>query len=89
MVNEKKYVICEACNGTGEWEVECCNGSDGCSCGGQLVSMGVCNVCEGTGERHINANTMANVETIQGHCFIGTGPTSGIWANRSRRLSKI
>ena len=73
---------CEACLGHGEWEVECCNGSGGCSCQGQTVYMGKCLVCHGTGMRSPNADVAANRKSITGYCFIGTGPTSGIWAGK-------
>lgn len=43
-------IECPYCFGDGTWEVECCNGSYGCSCGGSPVHMGNCNVCKGTGK---------------------------------------
>ncbi len=66
--------FCEACNGTGEWEAECCNGADGCSCRGEPVYMGKCRVCGGTGLKHKGANPMANVKSIEGKCFLGSDP---------------
>jgi len=74
-------VPCEHCQ-NGRWETECCNGANGCDCRGERVDMGACNVCGGTGMRRPDANTRANIEAIQGRCFIGRGPTSGYWAGR-------
>ncbi len=64
---------CECCNG-GHWETECCNGSGGCSCGGQRIDMGPCHVCRGLAYRRPDANLNANINTIQGLCYIGSGP---------------
>ncbi len=89
MYDNGNYVFCEACNGMGHWEAECCNGSGGCSCQGQPVNMGVCNVCGGTGKRHIDADRMANVKDLKGCCFIGSGPTTGYWATKGKRLNRI
>src|SRR5688572_8402759 len=58
----------------GQWEAECCNGADGCSCRGQRVPMGRCNVCDGTGqvrEDMQGVDTFANSRAIAGRCFIG------------------
>jgi hypothetical protein len=44
--------------------------------------MGKCNVCNGTGWHRPDADTRANLRTIQGRCFVGSGPTRGYWANR-------
>lgn len=67
-------VPCEACNSTGRWETECCNGSGGCDCGGSVLDMGACNVCRGSGMRTPDADVMANVNAIRGLCYIGAGP---------------
>lgn len=75
-------VRCEACLGSGYWEAECCNGSGGCSCRGVAVPMGACNVCGGSGWRAADADTYANVRSIQGYCFLGSGPSSGYWAGK-------
>jgi hypothetical protein len=64
---------CDCCEG-GFWEVECCNGSGGCSCKGQRVAMGPCNVCRGTGWISPDADRRANLRTIEGLCYIGSGP---------------
>jgi len=74
---------CDCCNGRGEWEVACCNGSGGCSCGGELVPMGTCNVCHGTGEIDETADKMANVRAIRGFGFIGSGPAGGYFGCRA------
>lgn len=69
---------CPSCDGAGQWECECCDGSGGCSCRGQPVPMGRCNVCHGTGEVRadgVGVNTMANAEAIRGRCYLGSGPT--------------
>ena len=77
---------CEACYGTGQWEAACCDGSGGCSCRGDVVPMGRCNVCHGTGDRDENANLMANVETIRGYGFLGSGPSYDYFG--CRRMNK-
>lgn len=69
--------ICRACNGEGQWYTECCNGSGGCSCGGDIVPMGRCNVCDGSGVEQEGADPAANLTTIEGFGFIGSGPTGG------------
>lgn len=69
---------CDCCE-NGRWETECCNGAYGCSCRGQRVDMGRCNVCRGTGWRRPDANTRANVDTIRGALFTGSGPRGGYW----------
>ena len=73
---------CEMCDCTGQWETECCNGAGGCSCHGERVPMGRCNVCGGTGMRDENADVRANIKAIQGMCFIGSGPRTGYWAGK-------
>lgn len=73
---------CPGCLGSGYWETECCDGSGGCSCRGGRIQMGTCNVCRGYGVIGADANRMANVEAITGYCFIGTGPSSGYWADK-------
>jgi hypothetical protein len=74
-------IPCEMCF-NGQWEAGCCNGASGCDCHGQAVPMGRCNVCGGTGMRRKDANKMANVDTIRGRCFIGSGPRTGYWAGK-------
>lgn len=74
LTSENETVPCEACNGSGRWETECCNGSGGCDCGGQVLDMGNCNVCGGSGMRKPDADVMANVNAIRGLCYIGAGP---------------
>lgn len=81
--------ICPGCGGQGEWWAECCNGAGGCSCHGQPVYMGMCNVCNGKGEVSDNADTMSNVKIIEGACFIGSGPSIGYFANRGKRLNIV
>jgi hypothetical protein len=76
-----ELVQCRNCIG-GRWSAECCNGAGGCSCRGQEVDMGACNVCNGTGWHSPEANTMANCDSIRGQCFIGSGPKNGFWAGR-------
>lgn len=69
------------CYGDGYWETECCNGSGGCSCRGERVNMGPCNVCRGTGKIDPNNyDSKANLRTIQGYCFTGSGPSTGYWS---------
>lgn len=67
---------CRSCEG-GEWFTECCNGSGGCSCRGQVISMGPCGVCGGSGWHRKDADPLANARSIAGYGFIGTGPRSG------------
>lgn len=77
-------VMCAACNGSGTWETECCNGWGGCSCRGGLVAMGPCRGCGGRGEVPIEHNDPgANTRWLYSTraCFIGSGPASGYWAN--------
>lgn len=67
---------CGACRGSGEWETECCSGASGCSCRGDGVPMGACQVCHGRGVIGPDADRMANIRTIEGASYIGSGPTS-------------
>jgi hypothetical protein len=67
---------CECCD-NGQWWTECCNGAGGCDCRGQPIQMGACNVCGGTGWCRVDADTRANLRTIEGMCFIGSGPKAG------------
>lgn len=70
-------VPCPSCYGSGQWEGECCNGSGGCTCRGQRVPMGRCNVCHGNGEVRadgVGVNPGANAEAIRGLCYLGSGP---------------
>jgi hypothetical protein len=79
---------CPSCLGSGEWETACCNGAGGCDCRGELVPMGTCNVCQGCGRVPADISKeqlRANVRSIQGLCFIGRGPTSGMWATMGTR----
>lgn len=81
MSEQKK---CPGCNGAGTWETECCNGAGGCSCEGEPVDMGMCNVCHGSGEVGPDHDPRANLKKIQGLHFIGTGgrDTYDLWPNR-------
>lgn len=75
---------CRFCHG-GEWFTECCNGSGGCSCGGDIVPMGRCHVCGGSGIEPENADPGANVAAIEGFGLIGTGPqSSGLYDDLPR-----
>lgn len=76
-----EQVRCRYCV-NGRWETECCSGADGCDCRGQVIDMGRCNVCGGTGWHSLDADTRANIRTIEGRCFIGRGPTRGYWAGK-------
>jgi len=68
-----ELIECEHCN-NGKWETECCSGAYGCTCMGGLVDMGSCKVCNGTGWRRPDANPEANIETIRGLSYAGSGP---------------
>ncbi len=80
-MNENE-IDCPYCFGAGYWECECCSGASGCSCEGQPVNMGDCQVCHGTG-RVIDGeyDISANGKVIEGYCFLGSGPKGGYWAN--------
>jgi hypothetical protein len=66
---------CPVCHGDGTWETECCDGSRGCSCRGERVPMGTCNVCGGSGQvEEGNFNPRANLEMIRGMSYTGSGP---------------
>ena len=70
-----KLERCPACHGRGEWETECCDGSRGCSCRGERVPMGNCNVCNGSG--HVvegHCDPRANLRMIEGMAYTGSGP---------------
>jgi len=79
----KDRVPCEMCE-NGVWWTECCSGAGGCSCHGQPVEMGICNVCGGTGLRDKDVNLQANSDMIRqgGFCFVGSGPRSGYWSDK-------
>lgn len=74
----EQMVICVRCDGSGYMDIECCNGSSGCSCGGNPVSL-PCTYCGGTGL----VRDIAEAEIV-GHarfmklygnkCFLGSGP---------------
>lgn len=68
-----KLIRCESCY-NGRWESECCNGAGGCSCQGRPIDMGPCNVCRGKGWQRPEADTNANIRTIEGLCYLGSGP---------------
>ena len=69
---------CGVCEGSGHWDTECCNGADGCPCGGGLVEMGACHACGGTGEVSVQ-QPMANADFILRNyiMFPGGGPVHG------------
>lgn len=86
-VQNQPLVTCPGCNGSGEWETECCSGAGGCSCRGEAIPMGRCNVCASTGqvpEDISQEQRMANCRAISGLHFIGSGPSGmhSIWPNR-------
>ena len=74
---------CESCY-DGRVIAACCNGAGGCSCRGDFVDMGPCRVCGGSGWREDGSDPMANVHSIAGLCFIGSGPTDGSWPDGER-----
>ena len=79
---------CPGCYGSGSWETECCNGSGGCSCRGRVVEMGRCNVCGGHGYVvEGDYDPRANLSTIRGLHFIGSGPNGmhNLWPKRGSR----
>ena len=91
---QQQYIPCPSCNGTGSWETECCSGAGGCSCGGGLVDMGMCNVCNGQGrviEGQFNPYANSDYLKRSGACFAGSGPSYGYWAGKPalHRPSKL
>ncbi len=66
-MTQKRRCHCD----NGVWWAECCNGAHGCTCKGQPVMMGMCNVCNGRGFVDENSDPMANVKTINSG-YIGT-----------------
>lgn len=79
--DEIELIKCEQCIG-GRLALECCNGANGCSCKGEVVDMGDCNVCGGSGWHRQDTDTLSNIKAIQGRCFIGSGPTRGYWMDK-------
>ena len=71
---EKVAEQCPACQGAGTWETECCDGSRGCSCRGQRVPMGECLACRGTGIVGPDHQPGANIASIAGQSYVGSGP---------------
>lgn len=76
---------CPGCDGDGRFLTECCDGSGGCTCRGDVVDLGPCRVCGGSG-RVVEGeyDPAANRRAIQGLHFIGSGPRGmyGLWPNR-------
>ena len=70
---------CPSCMGAGTWQSACCDGSGGCSCRGEILEMGTCNVCRGSGQLPKNGNydRDANINTIRGLSYLGSGPSWG------------
>ena len=79
---------CRACGGSGEWFTECCSGAGGCSCRGDIVSMGRCRVCDGRGVEPEGADPAANLATIEGYGFIGSGPSSSGFYDNVPRMGR-
>lgn len=74
--NEK---TCPSCLGDGYWMAECCGAQGGCSCNGQPINMGCCNVCHGTGKVIDGQyDERANLRTIEGYGYIGDGGNNPI-----------
>lgn len=72
LIRKQSTIECPACNGVGEWETECCDGSHECSCHGERVPMGRCLVCNGTGKViEGQYNPSANCDSIRGMSYIG------------------
>lgn len=70
-----EWLTCPNCLGQGVWEAECCNGASGCSCKGQTVQMGTCQVCHGSGQvKDGEYDGMANLRMIEGLSYLGSGP---------------
>jgi hypothetical protein len=78
-------ICCPGCGGDGRFLSECCNGSGGCSCRGEVVDLGACRVCHGSG-RVVEGeyDRAANRNVIAGLHFLGSGPSGmhGLWPNR-------
>lgn len=65
---------CPACEGRGEWFSECCSGAYGCTCNGREVYMGACQACNGSGVVDESYRKGANILSIAGLCYLGSGP---------------
>lgn len=72
---------CEMCENGQVW-TECCDGSNGCPCEGQQVLYGRCLVCKGTGHREADADTQANIRSMQNAAAV----TGGYLGNPHGRL---
>lgn len=73
-----KKQICERCNGTGQMDVDCCNGSCGCSCKGNPVLL-TCTYCSGRGyvqdQNEAKHNGHDKFMKLHGHkSYLGSGP---------------
>lgn len=79
---------CPNCRGTGQWESACCNGT-GCSCRGEIVPMGRCLACHGSGIVDENHDPRANIRSIQGFGFLGSGPSGGYFGCESLDLPQL
>lgn len=80
---------CPNCCGTGQWESSCCNGAGGCSCRGEIVPMGRCLSCRGTGIADENHDPQANVRSIHGYGFLGSGPRGGYFGCTAADLPNL
>lgn len=70
---------CSRCHGTGLMDVECCNGSSGCSCGGDPVMLS-CTYCGGRGEVENQEEAIRKghgkfMMMYGGRAYLGSGPT--------------
>lgn len=76
--DDHKWEDCPLCQGRGEFSVECCSGGGGCSCGGEPVAMCCCG-CDGAGvvDKTIGVDSSANLKSLEGRCFLGSGPRNG------------
>mgnify|MGYP001611626750 FL=1 len=84
-------MICPYCNGDGRFLTECCDGSGGCDCRGEIVDLGNWRVCVGSGQVvEGQYDKQANRRVIQGLHFIGSGPSSmySIWPNRGHLIRR-
>jgi hypothetical protein len=57
----------------GRLYTECCNGAGGCSCRGEFVDLGKCQLCKGTGFMREDVDKNANIRIIRSLAEAGGG----------------
>jgi len=87
-MDESETERCRGCGGDGRFLTECCDGTGGCSCRGEIVDLGSCRECGGYGQIVAGTYSGKNRDAIRGLHFIGSGPDSmhDIWPNRGHLI---